>query len=101
MAISRFKKSRSPDFFLQRRALTINSDKHPRRRVTVNTSSGARFEFQAAMARAHRVALYSSAFILIYFLVFFAVLPVPLLEPDIVAQLLPVVRASGRSTKRD
>jgi hypothetical protein len=51
------------------------------------------------MARAHRVALYASAFILIYILAFFAVLPVPLLGPDIVAQLLPVVRASGRSTK--
>jgi dolichyl-phosphate mannosyltransferase polypeptide 3 len=43
------------------------------------------------MARAHRVALYASAFILIYILAFFAVLPVPLLGPDIVAQLLPVI----------
>ena len=65
------------------------SDKHPRRRVRVGS--------QAAMARAHRVALYASAFILIYFLAFFAILPIPLLEPDIVAQLLPVVRASGNS----
>ncbi|KAG8215507.1 hypothetical protein J3R82DRAFT_9152 [Butyriboletus roseoflavus] len=45
------------------------------------------------MARAQRVAIYASAFFLVYLLAFFAVLPVPLLEPDIVPQLLrkPVV----------
>ncbi|KAG8220158.1 dolichol-phosphate mannosyltransferase subunit 3 [Butyriboletus roseoflavus] len=43
------------------------------------------------MARAHRVAVYASAFLLVYFLAFFAVLPVPFLDPDIVAQLLPVI----------
>ena len=49
------------------------------------------------MARAHRVAVYASAFLLIYLLVFLAVLPVPFLEPDIVAQLLPVVRNASCS----
>ncbi|KAH0826122.1 dolichol-phosphate mannosyltransferase subunit 3-domain-containing protein [Lanmaoa asiatica] len=43
------------------------------------------------MTRAHRVAIYTSAFLLIYLLAFFAILPIPFLEPDTIAQLLPVI----------
>ncbi|KAF8554062.1 dolichol-phosphate mannosyltransferase subunit 3 [Imleria badia] len=43
------------------------------------------------MARAHRVAIYSSTFVLVYFLALFAVLPIPFLDSDVVAQLLPVI----------
>ncbi|KAI9572463.1 dolichol-phosphate mannosyltransferase subunit 3 [Boletus coccyginus] len=43
------------------------------------------------MARVHRVAIYVSAFILVYLLAFFAVLPIPALGQDVVAQLLPVI----------
>ncbi|KAI9458241.1 dolichol-phosphate mannosyltransferase subunit 3 [Boletus coccyginus] len=42
------------------------------------------------MARAHRAAIYASTSILVYLLVFFAVLPIPL-KPDVLAQLLPVL----------
>lgn len=44
------------------------------------------------MARAHRVAIYATVFLIAYFLAFFAVVPIPFVEPDIAAQLLPVVR---------
>ena len=44
------------------------------------------------MARAHRVAIYASTFALVYLFALFAVLPVPFVEPDVVAQVLPVVR---------
>ena len=69
--------------------------------ATTGTNTGAGVSYACGtcccfvsknMARAHRVAVYASAFLLIYLLVFLAVLPVPFLEPDIVAQLLPVVR---------
>lgn len=44
------------------------------------------------MARAHRAAIYASTFLLIYLVISFAVLPIPLLDLDIVTQLSPVVR---------
>lgn len=46
------------------------------------------------MARAHRIAIVASAFIVVYLLALFAVLPLPFLDPDVVAQLLHVVRTS-------
>ncbi|KAG8218053.1 dolichol-phosphate mannosyltransferase subunit 3-domain-containing protein, partial [Butyriboletus roseoflavus] len=43
-----------------------------------------------SIARAQRVAVYASAFLLVYLFAFFSIFPVSLLEPDIVAQLLPI-----------
>ncbi|KAF8416613.1 dolichol-phosphate mannosyltransferase subunit 3 [Boletus edulis BED1] len=43
------------------------------------------------MARAHRLAIYASFSILIYLLVLLSILPIPFFEPDLVAQLLPVI----------
>ncbi|KAN0080405.1 Dolichol-phosphate mannosyltransferase subunit 3 [Tylopilus felleus] len=43
------------------------------------------------MARAHRIAIVASAFIVVYLLALFAVLPLPFLDPDVVAQLLHVI----------
>lgn len=44
------------------------------------------------MARAHRVILYASVAIGLYLLVLFQLIQVPLVDPKIVEQLLPVVR---------
>ena len=79
----------------------INSAKHPRRhrprrrRTAIhvtNTTPDASVLKPAKMARAHRVAIYASTFLIVYLVVFFSVLPVPFLEPEVAAQLLPVVR---------
>ncbi|OJA18200.1 hypothetical protein AZE42_08884 [Rhizopogon vesiculosus] len=43
------------------------------------------------MARLHRVSLYSSIFVSLYLLVMFQVLPVPLIDADIVQDILPVL----------
>ncbi|KIJ64251.1 hypothetical protein HYDPIDRAFT_90699 [Hydnomerulius pinastri MD-312] len=43
------------------------------------------------MARAHRVAVYSSAFLTLYLLAIFSFVPVPLVEADISAQILPLI----------
>jgi dolichol-phosphate mannosyltransferase subunit 3 len=44
-----------------------------------------------AMARAQRFAIYASIFTAIYVLVFLQLVPVPLVEEETVAQLIPVV----------
>ncbi|KAG9311018.1 dolichol-phosphate mannosyltransferase subunit 3 [Chiua virens] len=43
------------------------------------------------MARAHRVAIYGSIFLVFYLLTLFAVVPIPILDPAVVSQLLPVI----------
>lgn len=45
------------------------------------------------MARAHRVLLYASVATILYFLAFFQLISVPLVDPNISELLLPVVRA--------
>lgn len=44
------------------------------------------------MARLHRVSLYSSILASLYLLVLFQLLPVPLIDADIVQEILPIVR---------
>jgi len=43
------------------------------------------------MARAQRFAIYASIFTAIYLLVFLQLVPVPLVEEETVAQLIPVI----------
>lgn len=44
------------------------------------------------MARAHRVALIATIATFTYFLLFFNIFPVPLLDAKIAEQILPLVR---------
>lgn len=46
---------------------------------------------EATMARAHRVAFIVTAFTTFYLLAFFQILSVPLVDDDIVQEILPVV----------
>ena len=48
-------------------------------------------EPQSFMARAHRVSLIATIITVVYLLLFFNIFPVPLLDPKIAEQILPVV----------
>ncbi|KIJ12395.1 hypothetical protein PAXINDRAFT_82891 [Paxillus involutus ATCC 200175] len=43
------------------------------------------------MARAHRVAAYTSVFLALYLLALFSVIPIPLIDADVSAQILPLI----------
>jgi len=43
------------------------------------------------MARVHRVAAYTSVFLALYLLAIFSVIPIPLIDADVSAQILPLI----------
>ncbi|KAF9219841.1 dolichol-phosphate mannosyltransferase subunit 3 [Gyrodon lividus] len=43
------------------------------------------------MARAHRLAVYASASLTLYLLALFSVMPIPFIEPEVSAQILPLI----------
>jgi len=49
------------------------------------------------MARAHRLATILAVFASLYTLLFFAILPVPFVDEDVVVKILPTVRRFSKS----